>query len=203
MIEYHNFEQQSEEWFEFKKDKLSASNATAIGACGAGLKTYARSIAMQMSGGEKRIITSKDIDRGNEYEPLAVTSYEFELNVSVFHCGCITNSKYKDVCISPDGLIGANGGLEIKARNDDKHFALICGDESDIPYNQIQMSLLVSEREWWDFVSYNPNFKKHLFVKRIYPDQKYFEKLINGFDEGRKLIQENLQTYKNYKPCQH
>lgn len=198
MVHYHNFEQKSDDWFEFRKGKLTASNATAIGACGAGLKTYARNIAMELCGIEKKQITNSDIERGNLYEPLAVTSYEFEFNVNVQQMGCITNDLFQNVCISPDGLILFDGGLEIKARNDEKHFALICGDESDIPFNQIQMSLLISERKWWDFASYNPNFKKHLFVKRIYPDLSYFEKLKKGFAEGEILINNYLETYNKF-----
>ncbi len=198
MVQYHNFEQKSDEWFDFRKGKLTASNATAIGACGAGLKTYARNIAMELCGVEKKQISNIDIERGNEYEPLALTSYEFEFGINVEQVGCITNDLYNNVCVSPDGLIALDGGLEIKARNNEKHFALICGDESDIPFNQIQMSLLVSEREWWDFASYNPNFKKHLFVKRIYPDLAYFEKLKKGFIEGEKLVNLFLETYNQF-----
>lgn len=198
MVHYHNFEQKSDDWFDFRKGKLTASNATAIGACGAGLKTYARNIAMELCGIEKKQITNSDIERGNLYEPLAVTSYEFEFNVSVQQIGCITNDLFQNVCISPDGLILADGGLEIKARNDEKHFSLICGDESDIPFNQIQMSLLISERKWWDFASYNPNFKKHLFVKRIYPDLIYFEKLKKGFIEGEILKNSYLEKYNKF-----
>lgn len=198
MVQIHNFEQKSDEWFDFRKGKLTASNATSIGACGAGLKTYARNIAMELCGIEKKQITNSDIERGNEYEPLAITSYEFEFNVEIKQVGCITNDLYFNVCVSPDGLIGDDGGLEIKARNNEKHFALICGDESDIPFNQIQMSLLVSELKWWDFASYNPNFKNHLFVKRIYPDLAYFEKLKKGFLEGNILINNFLETYNKF-----
>ena len=199
MVQYHNFEQKSEEWFEFRLGKLTASNATAIGACGAGLNTYARNIAMELFGIKKKQITNADIERGNEYEPYAATSYEFEFNMNVAHIGCITNDLYPNVCISPDGLIGDDGGLEIKARNDEKHFALICGDKSDIPYNQIQMSLLISERKWWDFASYNPNFTKHLFVERIFPDPMYFEKLKKGFIVGNEKIEQYKNMYNNFK----
>ena len=60
------------------------------------------------------------------------------------------------------------------------------------------MTLLVSERKWWDFVSFNPNFSKPLFVKRIYPDLEYFEKLKKGFNTGNKLISEFVNNYNKY-----
>lgn len=199
MIHYHNFDQCSPEWFEFKSGKMSASNATPIGANGAGLKTYCMELAMQNQGIERAKFTNSDIERGNELEPLAVTTYELEFGVKVDLIGCVTNDKFNNVCVSPDGLIGENGGCEIKARNDAKHFSLIQGLTKEIPFNQIQMSLLVSEREWWDFVSFNPNFSKPLFVKRIYPDLDYFEKLKKGFIQGNKLIDQYTENYNNYK----
>jgi hypothetical protein len=58
------------------------------------------------------------------------------------------------------------------------------------------MSLLISERKWWDFISFNLNFKNPLFIKRIYPDFVYFEKLKKGIIEGNELIEEMLLTYK-------
>ena len=39
-MQIHNLEQGSPEWFEIRKLKMTASNATPIGANGAGLKTY-------------------------------------------------------------------------------------------------------------------------------------------------------------------
>jgi len=199
MIHYHNFEQVSDEWFEFKKGKPSASNATPIGANGAGLVTYCMELAMQMCGIEKEFYTNKDIERGNEYEPLAATSYEFERGITLKHTGCITNDLYLNVLASPDGLVGKDGGIEIKAKNDTNHFALIQGDLKGVPKNQIQMTLLLSGRKWWDFVSFNPNFTKSLFIYRVFPDIEYFEKLKTGFIAANKMIIQNVNNYNDYK----
>lgn len=199
MVHYHNFQQGSEEWFEFKKGKPSASNATAIVANGAGLKTYCMDLAMQICGVEDEHYSNSDIERGNELEPLARSTYEFQYGVIVDEVGCITNDLYPNICISPDGLIGEDVGCEIKARNNKNHFALIQGITKYIPFNQIQMSLLISERKCWDFVSFNPNFSKPLFVKRIYPDLKYFEKLKEGFKMAEKLINQYVENYNKYK----
>lgn len=196
MIYYHNLQQSSDEWFDFKSGKLSASSATAIGANGAGLKTYAKVKAMEKLGIQKKSFTSADIERGNELEPVGIAAYELEYSVSVDLIGCVSNDKYTNVCISPDGLIGNDGGCEIKAKNDEKHFSLILGETKEIPFNQIQMSLLISERKWWDFISINPNFDKPIFVKRVIPDLVYFERLKIGFKKGNELIEEYCNKYK-------
>jgi hypothetical protein len=199
MIHLHNIVQGSTEWFEKKLGKLSASNATAIGANGAGLKTYCKEIAQNIIGVTDESYTNGDIQRGNDLEPIARAAYEFEFGVTVKEVGGITNDDYVNVWVSPDGLIGNDGGVEIKARNNKKHFALITGDEKEIPFNQIQMTILISGRKWWDFVSFNPKYSKPLFVKRIYPDLIYHEKLKKGFAEGNKLIPKYVKQYNTFK----
>lgn len=200
MIHIHNIEQNSEEWFEFRKGKLTGSNATCIGANGKGLETYCKSIARDLCNvTQEEQYISKDMERGNELEDYAAQAYEFEKGMELIKVGCITNDDFESVSISPDRLIGNEGGAEIKSRNNAKHFDLIIGDKGDIPINQIQMCLLVSGRKWWDFVSYNPNFDKPLYVERFYPDLKYFEKLKAGFETGRNLIKKYIELYQDYK----
>lgn len=199
MIHYHDIEQGTDEWFELRKRKLTASNATAIGANGAGLKTYCKEIALEVIGVEKEHYTNSDIERGNQLEPIARAAYEFQTGLKVKEIGFITNDLFINAGMSPDGLIDEDkegkGGCEIKARNNSKHFGLLLGETKEIPFNQIQMSLLISERKWWDFISFNPNFSKPLFIKRIYPDLVYFEKLKKGIIEGNKLIESILNDY--------
>lgn len=198
MINYYNIDQGTDEWFELRKGKLTGSNATAIGANGKGLDTYCRNIALELIGIAKESYKNKDIERGNELESLAISAYEFETGIKVHKTGFITNNLYKNVGVSPDGLIGIDGGCEVKARNNEKHFSLISGDEVEIPKNQIQMTLLITERKWWDFISFNPNFTKPLFIKRIYPDLNYFEKLKSGFIIGNQLITKYVNLYNSY-----
>lgn len=197
MVQIHEIEQGTQEWFELRKGKLTGSNATPIGANGAGLITYCKEVVMELIGIEKKQLTGSDIERGNELESYARMCYELKEGVSVREVGFITNTKYENVGVSPDGLVGEEGGIEIKAKNDMKHFNLLMGEENEIPNNQIQMLLLVTERKWWDFVSYNPNFSQPLFVKRIYSDEIYQAKLIKGFEAGNQLIAEYKNKYES------
>ena len=192
----HNFEQQSPEWFAFKKGKMGASKADAIANCGAGLKTLCKNIVKDMIV-EKEHYTNADIERGNELEPIARLKYEFERGVKVHECGLFEYNDY--VVCSPDGYILEEdkiiGGTEIKAKNNDKHLDLLLGGKFDsVNYWQCFMTLLISGAEWWDLCSYNPNFKKSLFVERVYPDEKKFSELLKGFEMGEKLIKEYLEN---------
>ena len=198
MIKFHNVEQKTDEWFALKSGVLSASDATAIGANGAGLETLCREKALELIGVKKESFTNTDTDRGNRLEPVGRAAYEFKTGLSVIEFGFITNDLYPNAGISPDGIIGDDGGCEIKARNNLKHLGLIFGDTKEIPYNQIQMSLMITEREWWDFISINPDFSKPLFIKRIFPDLKYFAKLQTGIANGNLRIKELVDEYNNF-----
>jgi len=199
MIKIYNLIQGSDEWFAARSGKLTASNATAIAANGAGLKTYCMGVAQNVIGVIDESYMNADMQRGNDLEPIARMAYELEFGIKIDEVGGITNDKYPNIWVSPDGLIGEYGGVEIKARNNKKHFSLIQGDEKEIPFNQIWMSLLISERKWWDFVSFNPNFSKPLFVKRIYPNLAYEEKLKVGFIEGNKLVKNYVESYNKFE----
>lgn len=201
VIFHYDIIQNTEVWDNIRLGKMTASHATAIKANGAGLATYSKKIARNIIGIKDESFTNKDIERGNELEPEALLLYSLSNGVEVETCGFIENSLYPNIGCSPDGLIkGVKAGIEIKARNNEKHFDLIQGATKDIPYDQIQMSLLISEYEYWDFVSYNPNFVKNpLFVKRIYPDLEVFKKLQEGFIKGKNLINKALNTYNEYR----
>ena len=140
MIYHWDIIQQTPEWFEIKKGKMSASHATAIGNCGKGLETYVRQIVKDLIV-EKVNFSNKDIERGNELEPIARITYEFETGEKVKQIGFISYSDF--VGVSPDGLINEDGGLELKARNDDIHLGLLLGDSVDSSAIwQMNMSML-------------------------------------------------------------
>jgi len=188
----HNFEQGTPEWFAIRKNKMTASNAQAIGANGKWLDTYIKTLLSESySSGEKEHFSSKDTDRGNELEPLAREIYELTTGNKVEQVWFIEYDEY--VWCSPDGLVNIDGGIEIKSLNDYNHFLLLLEGISGIDTKyiwQIQMSLLITGRAWWDYVSYNPNFEKSLIVHRIYPDPKAFEALSRGIVSGKNQIKE-------------
>lgn len=192
MICHWDIVQQTPEWFELKKGKMSASHATAIGNCGKGLETYTRQIVRDMIV-EKQYFSNKDMERGNELEPIARITYEFETGQSVQQIGFITYNDF--VGCSPDGLVSDDGGLELKARNDEIHFGLLLGDSVDSSTIwQMNMNMLITRRKWWDFGSYNPNFKHSLFIKRFLPDEVKFAALLKGFELGEQMIRKLLEN---------
>jgi len=194
-MKIHKMEQCSDEWFEIRKGKMTASNAQAIGANGKGLETYIYSLLAEKYSNNKEIYTNKDMERGVELEEQARMTYEIE-NESVEQVGFIEQDEL--VGCSPDGLVGDDGGLEIKCVNDVNFFKLLVNGEKEIETKfiwQVQMCLLITGRKWWDLVFYNKNFDKNMLIFRIEPELKKQESLILGIEKGKKLIIELEQKY--------
>ncbi len=197
---YRDIIQGSEEWFKVRELKLSASHGQSISANGKGLVTYCKSKVKELIVGKKNY-TNKDMQRGNDLEPAARIKYEFERGVDVVEVGAV---EYNDFIIcSPDGLIFDGdrilGGIEIKAKNDDNHYEMLLGGKFESKeYWQCQMNMLITGAEWWDLISYNPNYYKSIIIERVLPDSEKFGKLLIGFKKGEQLIKENLGN-KNIK----
>jgi putative phage-type endonuclease len=185
---HNNIEQGSDDWFAIRKGKLTASHAQAIGNIGKGLDTYINELMSEYySSGEKEQFTNKHTERGNELEPVARQIYELENDCVVEQVGFIEYNDY--VGCSPDGLIGEDGGLEIKCIDDKGYFQCLLNNEIDSKYIwQVQMNLLITGRRWWDLVIYNPNYQKSMLVYRIEPDNKKQEALLEGFKTGEAQI---------------
>jgi putative phage-type endonuclease len=194
MKEY-DFEQCSEEWFAIRAKKMTASHAQAIATAGKGLETYIYDkMAEFYSTAPKENYSNPDIERGNELEDQARDVYELETGEEVRKVGFVEIDKF--VGFSPDGLVGKDGGVEIKCLNDVNHFKLILTNKIPSQYLwQIQMTLYLSKKNWWDFVAYNPNFKQNIIIIRVEPDKKKFEKIENGILKGKELIEKLTKEY--------
>lgn len=187
---HNNIEQLSEEWWELRQKRMTASHAQAIAASGAGLKTYVEKIMQEyFSKGEPERFGNRHTDRGNELEDQAGMVYSFEKNINVKKVGFVTYNDF--VGCSPDLFAGEDGLCEIKCLADKGHFNLILGGKPESKYVwQAQCQMLICEKKWNDLTFYNPNFEKYLIVFRILPDAKKFEKLRKGFSEGERMIKE-------------
>jgi hypothetical protein len=146
------------------------------------------------SSGEKEQFTNKHTERGNELEPIARDIYEMDTGNKVEQVGFCEMNEF--VGCSPDGLIRKDGGVEIKSIDDKGYFNLLIDKKIDSAYIwQIQMNLLITGRKWWDFVAYNPNYEKSIYIERILPDKEKFKKLETGFETAKNLINNLKEIY--------
>lgn len=189
-----NNQQGSDEWLEDRKGKMTASHAQAIGSNGKGLETYIYDLMAEKYATERESYSSLDMDRGVDLEGVAVTLYELQNGVTVERVGFVELDDYSGA--SPDGLVGEDGGVEVKCQNNKNHFHTLMTGKIESKYLwQIQMNLMVTGRKWWDYIGFNPNFERDLYIQRIYPDEEMHQKLKEGLEKGKKLIQQLEKEY--------
>lgn len=122
---------------------------------------------------------SNDMLRGIEDEPVARALYA-EKFAPVEECGFCTNDKFGfTIGCSPDGLVRNDGGIEIKAPRYKTQIETILAGEVPIDHLlQVQTTLLVTERKWWDFVSYSAGLP--MIPITVYPDPVIQEAIIHA-----------------------
>jgi hypothetical protein len=116
---------------------------------------------------------TSDMWRGVDSEPYARDAYATHAKVEVAEVGFMIR-EVDDVRIgySPDGLVGDDGCIEIKAPRAKTHVATILADDVPAHYMpQVQAALFVSGRAWCDFISFSGGL--HLWPKRVYPDARW------------------------------
>jgi len=100
--------------------------------------------------------------------------YEFETDNSVEEVGFVQHPKLEYAGASPDGYVGVDGMVEIKCPNTATHIETLQSKNVPSRYlKQIQWQLECADREWCDFVSYDPRMKDPrlvLFIQRVERD---------------------------------
>lgn len=185
-------EQLKPEWFAARCGIPSASRFNEIVTSTGNPSKQAKNYMFTLAG--ERIIGMKSegyqspaMKRGTELEPEARALYEFTQNVQVVQVGIVYKDGRKRYSCSPDGLVGEDGGLEIKCPNLSTHVEYLLDGKMPTTYIcQVQGSLMITGRKWWDFLSYYPGMDP--FLIRVERD----EKLISAMGEQLELFCDEL-----------
>lgn len=124
---------------------------------------------------------------GTATEPYARAAYETERGLMVDESGFLPHPTVQWVGASPDGLIGADGGCEIKCpANSVVHVETLAGGMPLEHRAQVQGTLWVTGRAWWDYISFDPRMppKLRLYIERVKRDEEYIKRLadeVSGF----------------------
>ncbi|NRA59027.1 MAG: YqaJ viral recombinase family protein, partial [Phycisphaerales bacterium] len=116
--------------------------------------------------------TNRAIEHGNEFEPMARAAYALEHDADVVEVGfCETDDGFAGC--SPDGLVGDDGGLELKCPQLATHLRYL-KDPAELvaAYRcQVHGCLWVAGRDWWDIASYAPWQGVPMVVERVRRDE--------------------------------
>lgn len=109
------------------------------------------------------------MDRGKgPLEDQAIATYAFDNRIEVDRVGFITTNDGRYGC-SPDGLIGADGALEIKCLSAVNHIGALLGTADEYSL-QIQGQMLVTGLSWVDRMYFNPTLP--IVVQRVNRDEE-------------------------------
>ncbi len=190
LIELPDLLQGSDEWHDQRRGMVTASVVGKLitpSTVRPANNDYSRAltsllVAERITGWTDPVYVSDDMLRGHEDEPRAVQVYS-EHYAPVTTTGFMVRDDWGfRIGYSPDGLVGDDGLIEVKSRRAKKHLQTILCDEVPLEnMAQLQCGLLVSGRDWIDYVSYCGGMP--LYVKRIEPDPRWFRAIVNAVTE--------------------
>lgn len=176
-------EQRTEEWYQARLGKVTASKVAAVLAKkdSATRADYLTDLVLErLTGKQQEFYTNEAMQWGTDTEPQARMAYEAESGNLVDELGFIDHPTIANFGCSPDGVIGEDGLIEIKCPNSKTHLSTLLSKKAPTKYiPQMQTQMAVMNRQWCDFVSFDPRLPEELqlFVVRVNRDDEYIAKL--------------------------
>ncbi len=142
--------------------------------------------------------TSAWMARGQETEQEALNFYAFTQSGTVQYWSkvqqvglCYQNEERLWSC-SPDALVGEDGGLELKCPSPHYHIKYLLEGKLPCAYKaQVQGSLWITGRDWWDFMSYHPGLPA--FIIRVERDEAYIGRLAKAVVDTSERVNEKIE----------
>jgi hypothetical protein len=199
---YHrNFEQGSGDWLKARCGMLTSSDIEKILTPTLKVASNEKErqhlyelLAQRATNYVEPSYISNDMLRGETEEIRARDLYAARF-APVEQVGLITNDRLGfAVGYSPDGLVGADGQIEVKSRRQKYQAQTIV--EMVVPQDyvlQVQFGLFVTERKWCDFISYSNGMP--MFIARVYPDPKIVEAITAAVTAFEQRLNEKLAIY--------
>jgi len=208
--------QRTPEWDALRLGRITASRISDLMAkpkSGSGVsKSRERLEAEKVSEiltGEKSESTriSGDMQWGIDTEAAAIDAYEVHTG-SLVHKVCFaTHPVFGAVTgASPDGLLDHGGMVEIKCPATHTHIATLeegaaLGATAPREYvPQMQWGMDCAEREWCDFVSFDPRLPENcrLFIVRVRLDRDYINRVTIELGNAQESIAKKVAFLKGY-----
>lgn len=179
-----NLEQGTEEWLAARRGKITGSRfkdardklrdgKTPSKAC----LSYAMDVARERVGGSAPAkFQNAAMRTGTEQEPFARAMYEARTGYMVDEAGFYLSDDAV-FGLSPDGLIDADGVLEVKTMvGSDTLFTAVADGDVSAYMDQCMGYLWLLGRQWVDLVLWVPDLG-HMVIKRIQRDENAIEAL--------------------------
>lgn len=196
-----------DEWLKARSGNITCSKFGALmgsprgGADWTGTAlTYLAQIIAERLGSCVPEFGSASTSWGIDNEPHAVLCYEASRGVKVDHDPHrYFASDIEGVGGSPDGLVGDDGCVEIKCpHNPANHVRTILGGGVPSEYVwQVHGHMLVTGRQWCDFVSFDPRIPsedtRRMWVVRTERDERAMQKLRDRLEMAVQYVDDSMR----------
>lgn len=188
-----DIQQKSDEWRALRAGKFTGSRFFALLAMSKPTKAKPIPVPLEVrqkliwtvaaeriQGYQEQGASSYSLQWGVDAENFAREAYELKTGEFVDEIAFIQHSEFDFVGISPDGLLGEHGGIEIKCpKSPQIHLQRFLYGVPDEYVPQLQGFLWVTKRKWIDFVSYDPNTAPEfrLLIIRVNRNEAYIKNL--------------------------
>ena len=147
---------------------------------------------------EQTFTGNRHTERGKELEPQAGAWFSFMTGLKIHQVGLCVRDDGRVGC-SPDYLVGADGGLEIKCPDGKTHVSYMLGNVLPDEYKQqVHGSMVVTGRRYWYFLSYCHGYKPFL-IKVEWDDytdkvSTAIESFLEAFEEAKAVIFSDMES---------
>lgn len=198
----HDVEQRSDEWYRLRLGIVTSSTVRGLLTATGKLadNDTSRKLAMalaseRLTGYAEPTRLSAEMWRGIDEEPLARDAYA-EHVAPVTECGFMVRDFGSfTIGYSPDGLVGDDGLIEVKSRLHHVHMATVLSDDP-VPLSvmaQLQCALLVSGRDWIDYLSYSSAMA--LWPRRVTADPDWQRAILAAVQACETRIGDYMSAY--------
>lgn len=200
---YPDILQGSDEWHAQRRGivtasavgKLITSKTLQVASNQESRSLTATLVAERLTGFTDPMFVNDDMMRGIEDEPRARDKYS-ERYAPVVETGfMVRDIDGAKLGYSPDGIVGDDGLIEAKSRRPKVHIETILSGHPPIEnMAQLQCGLLVSGREWIDYLSYCGGMP--MWVHRVKPDQRWFDAITAAVQAFERNAAEMIRLYR-------
>lgn len=201
--------QRTDDWFAQRLGCATGSRFGDImaGEKYAGWRNYrAELVAERLTGKRYAELTGRDFTTfemqwGTDNEPLARLHYSLLTGNEVEETGFWRHDTMA-AGASPDGLIGEDGLVEIKAPNTATHIETLHKNAVPRQYiAQVQGQLWITGRKWTDFVSFDPRLPENarITIIHVQRDESYIKLLEAEIARFLQQVEEECGFVNNYR----
>lgn len=197
LIEYTD-PQGSDAWLESRRGVITGSRFALArerlktGKPSAAATRYAMDTARERCGGLTLPAAQNLAMRiGSEQEDAARDAYEVETGQMVTQCGFFCTED-REFGVSPDGLVGDDGLIEIKTMvSSETLFRCVVDGISADYIDQINGELWLLNRKWCDLVLWAPDLERigrALTVRRIHRHEEAIDELVRDLMDFSRIV---------------